>query len=185
MKPRNAIQSKEGRRGTAEAALFNGKNHLMKSHILLIIVICSIFSCTPGKNESFSFDLKDFDTRVLQVNYIMREPLRYKNTFFINDTLLVEDIFKQLCTYSEKDYVSFIPGNYTARVYETIINQKNNKLFQLRTGFILLEGEEKEIGYVDIYLRTKYGYKRQGTLYDDKIPAMIENKNPFYGNESN
>lgn len=156
----------------------------MKTQILLIIAISFItFSCSWEKKEKFSFDLKDFNTSVLQVNYIMREPLRYKNTFYINDTLLVKDIFKQLCTYSEKDYIFFIPGNYTTRVYETIINQKDNEIYQLRAGFILLEGEENEIGYVDIYFKTSYGTKCIGTLYDDKIPAMIESKNPFYGNE--
>lgn len=156
----------------------------MKTQILLIIAISFItFSCSWDKKEKFSFDLKDFNTRVLQIDYIMRKPLRYKNTFFINDTLFVEDIFKQLCTYSEKDYVSFIQANFTTRYYETLINQKNGNIFLLGAGFILLEGEENEIGYVDIYFKTSYGTKRIGTLYDDKIPAMIESENPFYGNE--
>ncbi len=153
----------------------------MKPLILLIIIMSFIpFSCSSRKNETFSFDLKDFNTRVLQVNYEIDSPKYYKNTFFINDTVLVEDIFKKISAYSEKDYVSFIPANYTIRYYKTKINQKEDNIFLLGTGFILLEGEEKEKGYVDIYLRTKYGYKRQGSFYDDKIPAMIESKNPFF-----
>lgn len=82
-----------------------------------------------------------------------------------------------------KRFCFLYPGKFHTRYYTTIINQKNENIFQIGTGFILLKGEEKEKGYVDIYLRTKYGYKLQGTLYDDKIPAMIESKNPFFGNE--